>query len=46
MAYPHGLAAEYNAQMAKFNWAFTNQGKLPAGATEVLPREFKPYTEG
>lgn len=37
------LAAEYNAQMAKFNWRFTNTGDLPAGATVPLPREFKPY---
>ena len=37
------LAAEYNAQMAKFNWRFTNQGDLPKGADRPLPREFKPY---
>lgn len=40
------LAAEYNSQMSKFNWQFTNAGQLPQGATEPLPREFKPYTEG
>ena len=39
----NGLAAEYNAQMAKFNWKFTNKGDLPKGATEPLPREFKTY---
>lgn len=39
------LAADYNAQMAKFNWAFAERGKLPQGATEPLPREFKPYEE-
>lgn len=39
----NGLAAEYNAQMAKFNWRFANAGDLPAGATEPLPREFKTY---
>ncbi len=39
----NALAAEYNAQMAKFNWRFTNIGDLPPGATETLPREFKPY---
>jgi hypothetical protein len=39
------LAADYNAQMAKWNWRFTNVGGLPQGATEPLPREFKPYTE-
>lgn len=37
------VASEYNAQMAKINWAFTNVGSLPAGATEALPREFKTY---
>lgn len=39
----NSLAAEYNAQMAKFNWRFTNAGDLPAGATQVLPREFRAY---
>jgi hypothetical protein len=38
------LAAEYNANMAKFNWRFTNAGDLPKGAETPLPREFKPYT--
>lgn len=38
----NGLAAKYNAQMAKFNWRFANAGDLPQGATEPLPREFKP----
>ncbi|OHA05420.1 MAG: hypothetical protein A2934_04185 [Candidatus Sungbacteria bacterium RIFCSPLOWO2_01_FULL_47_10] len=37
------LAADYNAQMAKFNWAFANVGELPKGADRPLPREFKPY---
>jgi len=41
----NGLAAEYNAQMAKFNWRFTNAGMLPEGATEPLPREYKPYQQ-
>jgi hypothetical protein len=41
----NGLAAEYNSQMAKFNWAFTNAGSLPEGATQPLPREYKPYVE-
>lgn len=40
----NGLAAEYNAQMAKFNWSFANAGQLPQGATDVLPREFRTYT--
>ena len=38
------LAAEYNAQMVKFNWRFANAGDLPKGADNPLPREFKPYT--
>lgn len=37
------LAAEYNAQMVKFNWRFTNTGDLPPGAVTPLPREFKTY---
>ena len=37
------LAAEYNAQMSKFNYRFTNVGDLPRGADKPLPREFKPY---
>lgn len=41
----NGLAAEYNAQMAKFNWSFTNAGQLPQGATVALPKEYKPYTQ-
>lgn len=41
----NGLAAEYNAQMSKWNWRFCNVGDLPKGATEPLPREFKPYEE-
>jgi hypothetical protein len=40
----NSLAAEYNAQMAKFNWRFANKGDLPKGAENPLPREFKPYT--
>lgn len=39
----NGLAAEYNAQMAKVNWAFTNVGSLPPGAAETLPREYRTY---
>lgn len=39
----NALAAEYNSQMAKENWRFTNVGDLPKGATEVLPREFREY---
>lgn len=39
----NGLAAEYNAQMAKVNWRFCNAGDLPAGADRVLPREYRAY---
>ena len=39
----NNLAAEYNSQMAKFNWRFTNAGTLPKGATEILPREVREY---
>jgi hypothetical protein len=37
------LAAEYNAEMVKINWAFCNKGTLPQGTTEPLPREYIPY---
>lgn len=37
------LAKDYNSEMSKWNYRFTNIGDLPKGATEVLPREFKPY---
>lgn len=36
-------AADYNSQMSKANYAFTNVGSLPEGATEPLPREYAPY---
>jgi len=39
------LAATYNAKMVEVHWKFTNRGDLPAGASEPLPREFKPYME-
>lgn len=39
----NSLAAEYNANMAKFNFAFANQGTLPKGADTVLPREYRQY---
>ncbi len=39
----NNLAAEYNSQMSKFNYQFTEAGDLPSGATKPLPREFKPY---
>lgn len=41
----NNLAAEYNAQMAKVNWAFANAGSLPAGASDPLPREFSAYLD-
>ena len=37
------MASEYNAAMAKFNYAFCNVGTLPEGATEPLPREYVIY---
>lgn len=39
----NSLAAEFNANMSKENWRFTNAGDLPAGSTQVMPREFQPY---
>jgi hypothetical protein len=39
----NSLAAQYNAAMVKFNYRFTNVGDLPAGASEPLPRQYKPY---
>ena len=39
----NGLAAEYNAAMAKINYRFCNVGGLPQGSTQPLPREYKPY---
>ena len=41
----NSLAAEYNAEMVKFNWRFTNIGDMPPGASTPLPREYKPYAE-
>lgn len=39
----NALASEYNSEMSKWNWRFTNIGQLPNGADQPLPREFKPY---
>ena len=39
----NALAAEYNAQMTKFNWSFANASELPKGAENPLPREFRQY---
>lgn len=41
----NGLAAEYNSAMSKFNYSFCNVGELPKGASEPLPKEYKPYIE-
>lgn len=41
----NSLAAEYNAAMASANWRFCNVGDLPQGATEPLPRDFRPYIQ-
>lgn len=37
------LCAEYNSQMVKFNYRFTNVGDLPASNLTPLPREYKPF---
>ena len=42
----NSLASQYNSEMAKFNWRFANVGELPKGATQPLPREYKPYLGG
>jgi hypothetical protein len=39
----NSLAAEYNSQMSKINWRFTNIGMLPEGQTETMPREYRTY---
>ena len=39
----NSLAAQYNANMSKINYAFTNVGDLPPGAVEPLPRSFREY---
>jgi len=41
----NALAADYNSQMSKINYAFCNVGQLPQGAITPLPREYKPYQE-
>lgn len=37
------LAGQYNARMVKINHQYANVGDLPKGASDPLPREFKPY---
>ena len=39
------LAAEYNSEMSKWNYRFTNIGDLPNGASQPLPRNVAPYVE-
>ena len=39
------LAAEYNAAMAKRNYAYANVGRLPHGASGPLLREYRIYRE-
>lgn len=39
----NSLCADYNSQMSKFNYRFTNKGDLPESNLEPLPREYKPY---
>lgn len=38
------LASEYNSEMSKFNWRFTNVGDVPQGG-KPLPREYRTYIE-
>ena len=38
----NSLAAEYNSQMAKLNYRFTNVGDMPDGG-KPLPREYRAY---
>lgn len=40
----NSLAAEYNAEHAKFHWAFADVGKVPAGGAP-LPREYRQYVD-
>lgn len=37
------LAAQYNAEMVKFNYRFCNVGELPKGADKPVPREYRSY---
>jgi len=39
----NGLASQYNAQHAMWNYRFADFGKLPAGVADTLPREFGQY---
>jgi hypothetical protein len=39
------LAADYNAAMAKLNYAYANVGQLPQGASGPLQREYRIYRE-
>lgn len=41
----NNLVAEYNAAMASANWKFCNIGDLPAGATEVMRKEYAIYKD-
>lgn len=43
----NNLAAEYNANMAKIHYSFSNLGDAPKGAEvgKELPREYKPYLD-
>ena len=38
----NSLAAEYNSQMSKLQWRFTNVGDMPDGG-KPLPREYRIY---
>ena len=39
----NGLAAEYNSNHSKINWAFADIGSLPFGDTTPLPKDYRLY---
>ena len=41
----NSLAAEYNAAMAKSNYAYANVGQLPQGANNPLQKEYRLYSD-
>lgn len=41
----NNLAAQYNAEMAKWHTEFLNVGKIPAGGDPNMPREVAPYID-
>lgn len=39
----NNLVAQYNSNMSKANYAFTNAGQMPASNLTPLPREYREY---